>query len=443
MKMEKLRIPTIIGLFILLISLPLAVILVKQRQILRLGAEGNYPPQNLKITNITSSSFSVIWTTSSQTASFVIWGGSEDNLNQTAPDETGNKSFVHSSTIQGLSPGKTYYFKISTNGNVYDNTQKAWSVKTASLTNANSSSNNARMGGKIVTASGSEASNALVIINIEGAQTLSTLTSQNGNWIINLDSVLTSNLDNYLQLSPNTKVSVTAQAGPQGISTAEFYLGAGQSLPPMILGQNHNFTNISATQGESVPNSEITTPQQTSKKPKFNTEGATSTTSKVVSLDSVEEGEKIFTTKPEFFGKAPPQEQITIKVESESPISETIKVPSNGVWKWTPPTSLPSGVHKVTITYRDEDGVLKSIVRNFIVQAAEANEPAFESTPSASLTPTPQASIMPTSTPSAQKTASPSATPAQPVSGVKTPTLILLSIGLLLFMASGILLFAN
>ncbi len=439
--MDKIRIPTIIGLFLLITSLPIAVILVKQRQIFRLGAEGNYPPQDVKITNITSSSFSVIWTTSQRTTGFVIWGESENNLNQTALDEIEGKSFVHSSTISGLSPNKNYFFKIISDDKTYDNNQKAWEVKTAPPLN-NASSDNIRIGGKVITASGTEATNILVILNIEGAQVLSTTTSGNGNWIININSLLDSNLSNYLQSVSNLKVSIIAQAGPQGISTAEAYLATGLTLPPMILGENHDFTNITSTttnQEASLPSSEIETPEEKTKKPRFDIEEneKNTTTNKTVSLESIEDGETIYTTKPEFFGKAPPQEQITIKVESESPISDTIRASSDGTWRWSPPKNLSPGEHKITITYRDENGILRNIVRNFTIKAAETDEPAFESTPSASLTPTPLAF---TPTP---KIASPSATPAQPESGVKTPTLILLFAGLLLFTASGVLLFTN
>lgn len=444
--MERVKIPTIVGIFLLTISLPIAVVLIKQKQIFRLGAQQDYPPQDVKITNVTDSSFTVIWSTQQQTTGFVQWGESENKLDQTASTEIETKSYLHSSTVSGLRPNRKYYFKINSNGNTYGNGQSPWEIKTGPEKSTDAPSGNFRIGGKVITASGSEASNILIIVQIEGGYPLSTVTSPNGNWIISTDTVLDNNLSNYITLSPDTKVSVIAQGGPQGISTAEFYLRSGEYLPPMVLGENHDFTNVADTafQESMLPSSEVNAPNKTQKKARFDTETqATKTTGQGenLSIDSIEDGEIIYTTKPEFFGKAPSQEEITIKVESENPISETIRASQNGVWRWSPRSPLSPGEHKITITYQDESGVLKRIVKNFVVQASESNEPAFESTPSASLMPTiiPQ----PTATTSAQKTASPSATPAQPVSGTKTPTLILISIGLLLFATSGFLLFAD
>ena len=443
--MEKVKIPTLVGIVFLTISLSAAIVLIKQRQIFRLGAQQKYPPQNVKTTNITSSSFTVIWSTQQQTTGFVQWGESKNNLDKTSSSEMKNKSYLHSSTVNELQPNKTYYFKINSDGNLYGNSQEPWEVKTAPPVTSDSPSGNFKISGKVITASGKEASNIIVIAEIEGASPLSTTTSENGNWIISADTVPNSNIDRYLELSPNTKVSILAQAGPQGISTAEFYLSDEQTvLPPIILGQNHNFTDLPQAQEKTSPISEIKAPQIISKKPRFNTEKISENKSGIeeISIESIDEGETIYTTRPEFFGKAPPQKEIIIKIESESPISETIKTSQNGTWRWSPPIEIAPGNHKITITYRDNNGVLKSIVKNFSVQAAETKEPAFESTPSGTLKPTPTITPTPINT-SPQTKSSPSATPVQPVSGVKTPTLILILTSILLFAISGFLLFTN
>ncbi len=459
MKKQKVTIPTIIGVLFLMSSLPIAVLMVNQRQNIKSGAQQINPPQEVKVTNVTDSSFTVTWLTKSPSTGFVVWGENENNLNKTDLSETEDNSYIHSVTITGLLPNKLYYFKINSGGNLYSDSQKAWVVKTAPIKNSTSPSSNLKIGGKVITASGKEAANTLVFLEIEGATPLSTITSQNGNWIISLDIIVDKNSNNYLQITPDMLAKITAQAGPQGNSWAKVYLNESKTLPPMILGENHDFTSITnteITQESSLPLSEISSPPQIPKKPKFSTEDVSSTTNSSkteITIESLEENETIYTTTPEFFGKAPPQTEITIKVESENPMSATISVSKNGEWKWSPPKPLTPGKHKITITYRDENGVLRSIVKNFIVQAAEVNEPAFESTPSATIKTEPSPSLSPTpttkNTPTTTVTTTPRPTLATtqttqlPDSGVKTPTILLFGIGLLLFIASGIMLFAN
>lgn len=250
-------------------------------------------------------------------------------------------------------------------------------------------------------------------------------------------------MNNSYKINGQDLLEINVQAGPEGIASAQIYAEKATATPLITLGQTYDFRNLTTNQNDSLPKSEIQGPQETNKQPKFDISGySTSSPSSTVSIESIKEGETINTTSPEFFGKGPASKQITITVESENPQTGTVLVGTNGIWRWSPPSGLTPGTHKITLTYRDDNGVLRSIVRTFVVQAAEAGEPAFEATPSASLTPTPT-SIVATATPSAQKTASPSATPAQPISGVKAPTLILFGTGLLLFVASGFLLFAN
>lgn len=450
-KMGKIKIPTILGLLILTLSLPAATLLVNRRQIFKLGAKLEFPPQEVNVTNITDSSFTVIWTTSEPTTGFVSWGESENKLDKTQQSEMESKSYLHSSTISGLSPNKKYYFKINSNGNFYSNNDKAWETKTAPTKTTMSPSGNIKIGGKVITASGEEAAEILILVKIPGASLISTVTSQNGNWIISLDTVANENLTNYMKLSPEDKATITALAGPKGVATAEIYLKIGQDIPPMILGKNYNFSDQPKADETQSIKSEITAPEEISKTPKFETEKTENVETKDFSLDSTEEGETIYTTKPEFFGKAPPGKEIIIKLESENQISAKTSSSNDGVWRWSPPKPITPGAHKITITYKDENGVIRSIVRNFVVQAAESNEPAFESTPSANLTPTPRPTSTatpttnPTSTNTAQttiKTATPTLMP-QPETGVKIPTLLLFSLGLLLFTVSGFLVLKN
>jgi len=440
--MRKIRIPTLVAILILTLGLSFSIVLTQQKQFFLPSAKSQNMPKDVKISNITDSSFTITWLTQDKADGFVVWGKSK-SLGQTTNEETKAKGYTHSATITNLEPETTYYFKINSGGDLYDNDGSPWEAKTAAKLSSSETQAIQNISGSIVNALGAPAASVLVFVKAGGSNLLSTYTSENGNWIIPLNKIRTSDLNNSYKINGQDLLEINVQAGPEGIASAQIYAEKATATPLITLGQTYDFRNLTTNQNDSLPKSEIQGPQETNKQPKFDISGySTSSPSNTVSIESIKEGETINTTSPEFFGKGPANKQITITVESENPQTGTVLVGTNGIWRWSPPSGLTPGTHKITLTYRDDNGVLRSIVRTFVVQAAEAGEPAFEATPSASLTPTPT-SIVATATPSAQKTASPSATPAQPVSGVKTPTLILFGTGLLLFVASGFLLFAN
>ncbi|QLG69836.1 MAG: hypothetical protein CH104c_0605 [Candidatus Woesebacteria bacterium] len=440
--MRKIRIPTLVAILILTLGLSFSIVLTQQKQFFLPSAKSQNIPKDVKISNITDSSFTITWLTQDKADGFVVWGKSK-SLGQTTNEETKAKGYTHSATITNLEPETTYYFKINSGGDLYDNDGSPWETKTAPKLSSSETPAIQNISGFIVNALGAPATSALVFVKAGGSNLLSTYTSENGNWIIPLNKIRTSDLNNSYKINGQDLLEINVQAGPEGIASAQIYAEKATATPLITLGQTYDFRNLTTNQNDSLPKSEIQGPQETNKQPKFDISGySTSSPSSTVSIESIKEGETINTTSPEFFGKGPASKQITITVESENPQTGTVLVGTNGIWRWSPPSGLTPGTHKITLTYRDDNGVLRSIVRTFVVQAAEAGEPAFEATPSASLTPTPT-SIVATATPSAQKTASPSATPAQPISGVKAPTLILFGTGLLLFVASGFLLFAN
>jgi hypothetical protein len=262
---------------------------------------------------------------------------------------------------------------------------------------------------------------------------LSTITGENGSWLLNISKSRTAGLNAYSAIDVNeTIVDILAQAGTN-MATAKITPSAGRNTPAITLGSVNNFTGI-ATGGEEVPGALIDLPEEISAgESKFVLDNASASASieETVTLASVDEGETITTQEPEFFGEGPPGVTLTITVESD-PITESIDVSKSGDWQWSPPASLAPGEHKITVSWRDALGILRTLTRSFVVSASEG--PAFESTPSASLSPTPTAS--PTATPTATATASPSATASAtpttvpiPDSGTLTPTIVLFIMG--------------
>ena len=426
--MRKSKIPTIIGLFTLVLGLAAGVLLVRNQNIFRLGAIAEFAPKDVRISNITDTSFTISWITDRETSGFVKWGESATSLDKTELDELKDQSFTHLLTLRGLTPQTTYFFKINSGGEDFDNNGIAWQVTSGATLEIPSKTN--LVSGSVLTSTGGPAKNVLLYLTVGGGSLLSTITSQNGSWVIPISQARTQDLSSYIVIDEkNTLIEISVNAGPEGVASAQIYPQSARPVPSIILGDTHDFKNLPPSEVSEIPKASIGLPEEATPSSKFEVEEKTAATpsAKTVTLESIDEGEIVTSTKPEFFGEGPSGTTIMISVESE-PVTDTLKVLSNGDWNWSPPEDLSEGAHKITISWRDASGILRTLTRTFIVQAAEG--PAFESTPSASPTASPKTSPTPSPTATATPKATATATAAPvPDSGSLTPTILLSIMG--------------
>lgn len=420
--MRRAKIPTIIGLIILVLGLATGVFLIGNRQIFKLGATEQASPRDVRISNISSSSFSISWTTDIETTGFVTYGEKSSDLSDTQKEESSSPGFTHLVRFSGLKPETQYFLKINSGGNTFDNNGVPWQGETGPI--LPEPAKPSLISGSILTTTSTPARGALVYISINGTL-LSTLTSQNGSWLISIPFAVD---------EVNTLLEISVQAGPSGISSAQIYPQSAKPVPTMILGQTYDFKNLAPSQESDMPQATFSPPEESTPSSGFDIpETITTPSAKTVTLENIKDGEIVTSTKPELLGKGPAGTTISITVESD-PVSGEVTVPNSGEWNWEVPKNLPEGVHKITIVWKDASGVNRTLIRNFVVQAAEG--PAFEATPSATPQVTPSAS--PTATPGATATSSatPKATlPPTPESGSLTPTILLsiMSVGFIAF----------
>jgi hypothetical protein len=419
------KLPTILGVLILLAGVITGVFLINSKQIFKLSADIDATPKNVRLTNITDSSFTVTWTTDIESNGFIKWGKGEFSLSKVALEEGTDKSFVHSVNVMGADSNSNVLFKISFNGKDYDNEGIPWQTKTLSV--KNSSGTSLIASGTILKSDASTPAKALVYLTINGS-VLSTLTSDEGNYIIPISTYINN-------ITDNTAIEISVQGGLLGSSQSVIYPQTIKSVPTMILGRTYDFRSLPQTDDSSLPESSLTVPESVEISSRFEIIKTNEPkTTENIQINSIDEGEIITTINPEFFGTAPKNSELEIVVESEMQ-TDTLKTTSTGKWSWSPPNNLEPGEHKLTVKWRDTTGVLRTVTRSFIVSASEG--PAFESTPSASLTPSPSTS--PTSTPvsSPSATATSSATaPPTPETGSLTPTMGLFIIGFGLLLGS-------
>jgi hypothetical protein len=439
--MKKSKIPTIIGILLLVAGLAAGVFLVRNNQLFRLGASQEGIPKDVRITNISDNSFSVSWVTQKAVIGFASWGDSPTGLSKTEVDEFEKVSYTHNLSIRGLTADKTYYLKINSGGAEYDNNGTAWQIKTGPA--LSSATQQITVSGSVLTPTGTGAENALVYLTVAGSSPLSTTTSKNGSWVMPISSARSQDLTSLVTIDEKSSlIEISINAGPEGVTAAQIYPQSAKPVPPITLGKTQDFRSLPISTTSDIPKASIGLPDEATPSSGFKVdENLTAESPKTVTLESVSEGETVSSTKPEFFGEGPAGTKISITVESD-PVSADVTIPTSGDWKWTPPTGLTPGAHKITISWRDAGGILKTLTRTFTVYASGA--PAFTATPSATPTVSATPTKTPTPTPTTTKTPTPTitstVTPTQfatPESGSLTPTILLFIMGL------GVIVFAS
>ena len=232
--MRKKSVPTFIGLFILIFGLAAGLVLIRGKQLFKLGATTDFAPQDVRVTNISDNTFTVSWTTGKEALSFIKWGATPANLDKKADAAIKNPAFVHSVAVSGVKPTTTYFFKINSGGSEFANGKNPWQVVTGPALAPPEKTNNAS--GSVLTATGASAKGALVYLTVGGSSLLSTVASQNGNWIIPISSARTEDLSAYVSINESSTVlEITVNAGPNGVAAAQVFP---QSAKPQ---KSHSF----------------------------------------------------------------------------------------------------------------------------------------------------------------------------------------------------------
>jgi len=444
----KKRIPTLLGLIVLVAGLGAGLFLVGRATIVP-RATAEETPKQIKITNISENSFSVSWVTDVSTIGFVRFGEAAGKLEQTIADDRDQLSgeagifATHHVTLKNLKPDTKYYFKLGsgTSRVLYDNSGAAYAIATPAVLSTPPAADTAY--GTIRKSETIPAEGALVYLTLPNATPLSTVAQSDGNWAVSLSTARSEDLGAYVAYDRQaTVLEIFVQSGEGQTATAVTVTGNDAPVAPIVLGQAHDFTSEAGGLSDGVgipgdlpPRTEVEEENEEDGKSKFSllplgkALPAVSTFELEI-LNPEEEGEKIATQKPEIFGTSPKNVTLSITVESPTTYTDEVEVGSDGLWQWSPPANLESGEHTVSVSYTDENGLLQQIKRSFVVLAAgEGDLPAFEATPSAAQTggqATPSASASPSAAP---RVSQPSTTSGMPTAGVLTPTLVVFILG--------------
>ena len=74
------KIPTIIGVFVLLIGIFAGVFLLRTTNIFKIGASATATPKDIRVSNLSDSTATISWITGSAVTDFLSWGKTQGNL---------------------------------------------------------------------------------------------------------------------------------------------------------------------------------------------------------------------------------------------------------------------------------------------------------------------------------------------------------------------------
>lgn len=246
---NRFKIPTILGLSVIVLGLASGVYLVLREQTLLSQAAPNLTPQNIAFTNITENSVVISWQTNSETTSFITFGqdaGTERTVFDDRDTGTPRPSLTHYVTLKNLLPQTRYRFKIIS-GKISSDIKSFETAKPS----ANQTGFTPIIGSALN--DNTSVNDGIVYLSIAGAITQSALLKTGGNFLIPLSSIRKTDLSSVYPLT-DTTIAKLFIITDQGSASAGFKLTA-TSIPlaPIKLGQNLDLTS----EEEATPQAEL------------------------------------------------------------------------------------------------------------------------------------------------------------------------------------------
>lgn len=436
------RIPTAVGVFLVLSIITVIGVVFEAASRGQARASVSIEPKDVTVTNLSDSSFTIVWRTDAA-ASGMITVTDTAGKKRTAFDErdmTGKigKYTTHSVSLKNLPADTQFEANILSNGRKYPTDKSGYRFKTAATLQPQAEALDPAYGA-VRTTEGTTADGGIVLLTIEGGQTLSTLVKPSGTWIIPLSSVRSQDLLSFLPAQDKLTEQIVVHYGGQTARAATDTFND-SPVPDMVIGQTYDFRNLQAKK-QTRPQLAVahtTTPAVQSKPAAVlgaqTTRGQQTVTQRdAFVMTAPLNGAKLVTNLPLIQGIGIPGKSVTVTIGINRPFTGTTSVKPDGTWRYTPSRTLAPGRQSVTAVSLDSKGKPKAITHTFDIFKS-GSQVLGDATPSATIEPTltltPTLSATETGTPTLLPT--PTATEAgqpMPTSGSVLPLMILIVLG--------------
>lgn len=398
------RIPTFVALLVAAASIVFTGALINRGTNIISRASPDNTPSHVSTTNISDSSFTVVFTTGSLAVSGVKVSGANLTEKVVFQDDTPQPRITHSITVRDLTPNSTYTFSLLIDSKEYLNGSLPYTITTGPAIEDIGNQN--IVSGSVKQPDGSPAADALIILESDQTQTLSTISDENGNYSFDLGMLREKNLSQLASL--NSADTFRLYFYKQDLaSTVEQSFHDLTIIPPITLSNNYDFsaqTNNTNANNEASETASLTIPTPS---------GVVSAS---FSISSPQNGATTVDARPSFRGSGIPNKTVSLTLKPAN-ITDTVEISSAGRWTYRPSVPLPAGKNTLTARSLDSTGVSKSSTLSFTVLQS-GTQVIQDATPSATLTPT--------STPIPTVTNTPIPSPTMiitPISPTSTPTL--------------------
>ena len=411
MKQEQ-HMPTLIGLLLLLIGLGGGIFLVENAPKFLTQASGSNVPKNISVVNITDTSFSVIWTTDVPVTGNLQYQKQGLLALPKSVFDVRDRSarlprYTHLANVTDLEPNTAYTAKIIGWGATTDSTlnTKTFSPLSPPLQPL------APTFGTLVDRADNPVTDAIVLASFPQSQKLATAVDSDGNWIIPLGSLHTTNGARFFIPSSSDEETVLF-LGKNDEAVAVTTVDNDSPLPTIRLGETYNLTKNGKSSAGPIIAQAQSFPQ------------LSGTVNLGFQVLTPSDNAALPTFKPLFKGTGLAQKQVLITLSGVgAPRVAKTTVQSDGTWSWIPETPLPPGKYTASITSFLSNNSPKTVGLSFNILKSGSSV-LGNATPAASLRPSPSPSRI--ATPAASATSSP------PISGTSTPTIALIVLSLIL-----------
>lgn len=405
------RVPALISIGFIVISIAITSMLVKNNVIFESRAGPSEIPQDIRITNVSDTSFTVSYITSAKTIGTINFGTNK-NLGQTVLDEQDSKNtvsphLIHSITVKNLQPSFKYFFEITSGQNTFLNNDVPFEVSTGPT--LKTPTQKATIAGNVIMPDGSRPTEGIVYIYSENAQPISGLIKPDVSYMLPVSSLRTQDLSSNFTLGKNTifKMTILGDSLKSNVLLSSDFLS---NIPTITLSRDYDFTVSNANKNGpfASPSAEPITFPSTVIEP---------TTPKNPQILVPKKDQGFSDQKPQLSGIAQPNEKVEIIIRSSTQIKEDVTSDANGRWTYRPSSPLAPGNHTISITTRGEFGILRTITQSFVVFASETQvsesvtpSGALAGKPTVTVSSTPTLAPTPTLLPTSALTSPPSIT---------------------------------
>jgi hypothetical protein len=387
-------------------------------------AQGSKIPKDVKLTNITDTSFTATWKTDKPTRGIIQI--KEDKGGTLIPffDErysAGNTSgfLMHSVRVANVKPNTLYkIYILEQNESIKE--QYSYQVTTAPTLEL-TSNNLGPAYGSVVTGQNTPAEGAIVYLSSGQSQILSTVVKPSGSFIIPINLLRSEDLQTFVPINGKTDITITAVYDGQ-IATAVTDTSNDSPIPEIVLGKTYDFRN----QQSKRKTTEEEKPVAIGKTAFENVLGSqvTAVTNKnwAVQFLTPSQGANVTSPYPFVTGLGVPNMFVTITLGGTKPYTASTKVNTDGSFQYQPAKPLGIGKQSITITTVDQNK--KPVAITHLIEVLKSGTQVLgAATPSA----TPIITLVPTESP-ITITDTPIAT-ATPITATTLPTTILAILG--------------